>query len=356
MPKPPLHHKLSQTRPVWEPFSSDWRQVAMASRVRLARNLSGVAFPQKADAEALLRVEGMLRGRLLAAGAFRGGLSGRVDDLLPFEREMLVERRLISLELARGGVGRAFAVGRTHHVTAMVNEEDHLRVQALLPGLDLKRAWTLAAAALAQVDDGRGFAFHSRLGYLTSNPGSVGTGLRASVMLHLPGLALRGCMGQVEQGLRRVGLSIGGAFGDGTEARADLYLVANLSTLGEDESAILAGLTDTVQELVRHEIAARLAIVRRETALLYDHIGRAYGILRFSRLLTEEEALGGVSALACGLRTGILPGLDVVALNRLILDIQPGHLQYRLAGAVEPAARDMVRSQIVRAELGDPGC
>jgi protein arginine kinase len=302
-----------------------------------------------------LRIEGLLRRRLLAASAFKGGLFGRVDDLMPFEREMLVERRLVSLELARGGVGRAFAISRTHHLAAMVNEEDHLRVQALLPGLDLRRAWTLAAAALAELEEGSGFAFHERLGYLTASPGAVGTGLRASVMLHLPGLALRGAIGQVEQGLGRLGYSLRGVFGDGSEARGDLYRIANESSLGESEGATLDGLAETVQEVVRHEVSARLAVARRETAVLYDHVGRAYGILRFSRLLAEEEALGGLSALACGFRAGLLPGLDGAVLNRLFLDVQPGHLQHRVGGSIEPAGRDMVRAQMVREELGDPG-
>lgn len=351
MSKRTLCRRLDQVRPSWEPFSCDWRQVALATRVRLARNLAGEPFPAKADADTLLRVEARLRRSLQAAPAFKGGLLLRVDEALPVEREMLVERRLISPELARGGLGRAFAASRRHHVTAMINEADHLRVQALLPGLDLARAWRLVAATLEQVDDGSGLAFHPRLGYLTSDPGSVGTGLRASVMLHLPGLALRGCIGQIEHALRLLGYHLGGVFGDGSEARGDLYQVANLSTLGEDEEAILRGLDDTLQEVIRHEVSARLALVRSETALLYDHIGRAYGILRFSRLLTEEEALGGLSALACALRLGLLPGLDPAALNRLMLDVQPGHMQHRVDQDVCPQERDMMRALIVREEL-----
>jgi protein arginine kinase len=351
MPRPAFHSALLRVRPIWQPFSSDWRQVALCSRVRLARNLSGRPFPLRASAEELGHIEALLTRRLHAAAAFRGGACGRIDDLETFEREMLVERRLISPELARGGAGRAFAVGPTHRLAALVNEEDHLRVQAVLPGLDLERAWTLADAALSQVDKGAAFAFDARLGFLTSSPTNVGTGLRASVMVHLPGLALSGLMGQMQQALPHLGCAIRGVFGDGSEAQGDLYQVYNASTLGETEEAILGRLSEVVREVIGFEQSARLAGVRRERSLLYDHIGRAYGILRFARLLTTEEALGGLSALVCGVRAGVLPGVRTEALNRLLLEVQPGHLQQRSAGRVEPVARDALRAQIVREAL-----
>ncbi len=348
----PLHERLVQTPPLWEPFSRDWRQVVLASRVRVARNLAGERFPPKADAETLLRVEAVLRERLLRAPGFHDGVYERVDDRPPFERQMLLERRMITPELARGGVGRAFALARTPHATALVNEADHLRIQVVVPRLSLMGAWHIARAALAQLEGGHPFAYDESLGFLTSDPGSVGTGLRASAMLHLPGLAMRGCIDQVQRGLEKLGYSFGGVFGDGSEARGDLYRVANQSSLGETEVQILQGLTDVVEELARHETAARLAVVREETSLFYDHIGRAYGILRFSHLLSEEEALGGLSALAFGIRAGILRRVSLAVLNRLFLDVQAGHLQHRVPSAAEAALRDQVRAQVVREALG----
>ena len=351
MSRPAFHSTLVRVRPIWQPFSSDWRQVALCSRVRLARNLANRPFPLRASAEELGHIEALLMRRLHAATAFHGGVRGRLDDLEPFEREMLVERRLISPELARGGVGRAFAAAPTHHLAALVNEDDHLRLQAVLPGLDLERAWTLAAAALSQLDNGSGFAFDSRLGYLTSSPANVGTGLRASVMLHLPGLALGGLIGQLQQALPHLGCAIRGVFGDGSEAQGDLYQIHNESTLGEGEEAILERLTGVVRKVIGMEQSARLAAARRERSLLYDRIGRAYGILRYARLLTAEEALGGLSALVLGVQAGILPMVRTDALNRLLLEVQPGHLQHRSAGRIEPAAREMLRAHVVREAL-----
>ena len=351
MPRPALHSALVRVRPIWQPFSSDWRQVALCSRVRLARNLASRPFPLRASAEVLGHLEALLLRRLLAASAFRGGVRGRIDDLEPFEREMLVERRLISPELARGGAGRAFAAAPTHHLAALVNEDDHLRLQAVLPGLDLERAWTMADAALSQVDKGDGFAFDTRLGYLTSSPASVGTGLRASVMLHLPGLALVGQVGQMQQALPHLGCAIRGVFGDGSEAQGDLYQIHNESSFGESEAAILERLGGVVRDVISMEHSARLAAARRERLLLYDRIGRAYGILRCARLLTAEEALGGLSALVFGVQAGILPTVRTDTLNRLLLEVQPGHLQQRSAGRVEPAAREALRAQIVREVL-----
>jgi protein arginine kinase len=351
MSRPAFLSALARTRPVWQPFSADWRQVALSSRVRLARNLVGRPFPLRASAEDLSQTEASLLRSLRAAAAFRGGLHGRVDDLESAERAMLVERRLVSPELARGGTGRAFAIGPTHHVAALINEDDHLRVQAVLPGLDLERAWAVAAAALGQVDSGGGFAFDSRLGYLTSSPTNVGTGLRASVMLHLPGLALSGYIGPMQQGLPHLGCAIRGVFGDGSEALADLYQISNASTLGESEAAILQQLAGVVRLLISHEHWARLAVVRRERSLVYDHIGRAYGILRYARLLTTEEALGGLSALVLGVQAGLLPAVRPEALNRLLLEVQPGHLQQRVAGRVESFAWESLRADVVREAL-----
>lgn len=353
MPRSPIQDQLNRVRPVWEAFLPDWRQVALASRLRVARNLAGSAFPLKASAEELERVAEVLGRRVHGCSALRGGPRGRIDRLKPLERELLAERRLISPELARGGPGRSFAAGRTHHLVAMVNEDDHLRLHAILPGLALSRAWTMVSAALAQLGDGSDFAFDTRLGFLTSSPACLGTGMRASVMLHLPGLALRGEVGQVEQALTRLGATLRGAFGDGSEAWGDLYQLGNAVSLGENEEATVGRVDELAREVIRHEQSARLGLARRETIRLYDHIGRSYGILRFSRLLTTEEALGGISALVTGVRLGILPTVNLDALNRLLLDVQPGHLRCRAPAETERAVHDVVRADRVREALSE---
>jgi len=172
-------------------------------------------------------------------------------------------------------------------------------------------------------------------------------------MLHLPGLALRGEVGQVEQALTRLGATLRGAFGDGSEAWGDLYQLGNAVSLGENEEATVGRVDELAREVIRHEQSARLGLARRETIRLYDHIGRSYGILRFSRLLTTEEALGGISALVTGVRLGILPTVNLDALNRLLLDVQPGHLRCRAPAETERAEHDVVRADRVREALSE---
>lgn len=352
MPRSRIQDQLSHVRPVWEPFLPDWRQVILAARVRLTRNLSGTPFPLKAGADELRHIASTFSRRLRNCSALRGGPHGAMDRLKPGERELLVERRLVEPGFAHGGSSREFAASRTHHLVVTVNDEDHLRVQATLPGLALQRAWGMASGMVTHLGEGGpGFAFDPRLGFLTSDPGDLGTGLRASVMVHLPALAWRGEMVQVRQALAKLGATVQGAFGAGGEAWGDLYEIANASTLGESEDGLIGRLEGLVLEVVRHERDARLSLVRRESVLFYDHVGRSYGILCFSRLLTVEEALGGISALVTGLRVGLLPKVNLDTLNRLLLEVQPGHLRSSVVGDQEPATWDAVRAQRVREAL-----
>ncbi|MBN2451380.1 MAG: ATP--guanido phosphotransferase [Lentisphaeria bacterium] len=347
----PLYTQLRRHAPLWAPFTSQWDQVAISSRVRLARNLSGEVFPVKAPPEVLER---LCRKILREAGAspmLRGGIRRRIAELQEVERDLLVERHLISPGLGRGGPGRAVVIAPNQYLSVLVNEEDHLRIQAVAPGLALDRVARLAGCMERALAADCAFAFDEELGYLTSCPSNLGTGLRASVMLHLPASALCGRIERYAKALQKLGCALRGALGEGSEAVADLYQVSNQSSLGEDETAIVERLQSVVEEIITHENEDRLRLVREERVRLDDTIGRAYGIVRFAGFLNTEEALSGISALIMGLRYGCLRSVSAAVLNRLFLDVQPGHLQALVGRHLAADERDAIRAAHVRAAL-----
>lgn len=350
-----IHEQLRPVPPVWAPFSPDWRQVVLASRVRLARNLAGRPFVLNLSDSDRKQLAAQLGERLEACAALRGGPRGRLGSLRHDERRLLVERRLLSPDFSACGLGRIFAIAAGHHLVGTANDQDHLRVQAIQPGLALERCWTLARAALAQLGDDDEFAFSPRWGYLTPSPRHLGTGLRAAVMVHLPGLVWTGRIEAVRRGLDALGAGLPAMFRDlGTAG--DLFVVTHNASLGLSEEAILSGLDDLVQALVRQEQQARLTLARRERSQLYDHIGRSYGIVRFSRHLAMAEALDGLSALVMGARLGIVPTPGLDDLSRMVLAVQPAHLLLGVAGEGLQVQESTLRADRLRDLLrGSPG-
>lgn len=334
--------------PVWEPFSAAPEQVAIAARARLARNVAGFPFPAKAEAAVRERLADDAFGMLCRLRLPGADLQLRLRHVEPSVRSVLIERRLISPRFGQGGAGQAVAIGRTHHVSVLVNEEDHLRIQALVPGSDVARAFALASGVAAALETQCRFAFDPELGYLTACPSNVGTGLRVSVLLHLPGVALVGLIPAIGNALEALGCTIRGAFGEGTEPLADLYQVSNQSTLGETEGDICRRLSRFVGEIVSHEQTARRRLAWGERTRLHDHIGRAYGIVRHAHLLTEQQALDGISALVLGVRLGLLRTPSMASLNRLFLEVQPGHLQAAEGRLLAEAEQPVVRADRCR--------
>ena len=350
-----IHEQLRPVPPVWAPFAADWRQVVLASRVRLARNLSGRPFVLNLSVSDRKQLAAQLGERLSACAALRGGPRGTVGSLRQDERRLLVERRLLSPDFSACGLGRAFAIAAGHHLVGTANDQDHLRVQAILPGLALERAWTLARAALAQLGNDDAFAFSPRWGYLTLSPRNLGTGLRAAVVVHLPGLAWLDRIAPVRRGLAALGAGLVAMARD-LDGAGDLFAITHDASLGLSEEAILSGLEDLVQAVVRQEQQARLTLARRERLRLYDHIGRSYGIVRFSRQLTLAEALDGLSALVVGARLGILPTPGLDDLSRMVLEVQPAHLLLGVAGDGPRAQENTLRADRLRELLrGSPG-
>jgi len=323
----------------------------VSSRIRLARNFRGAAFPGWAGEEECERIWQRMRPILLELQSLAPAFAFSMAELEEFERMILFERHLISGEKAQRRRGSGLVACGDETMSVMVNEEDHLRLQGMTPGLALQQIWQRMNALDDEIEARARYAFSPRLGYLTACPTNVGTGLRASVMLHLPGLALMNELNPVAKGLTKIGLAVRGLWGEGTEAVGNMFQIANQITLGDREENIVRNIEQIVLELVEHEKNARTRLLEKREIVLRDHVGRALGILSHAHLLDSKEALNLLSGLRLGIDLGILTGVDRSAVDRLLLLTQPAHLQQREGKLLKPKDRDRVRADLVRTQL-----
>ncbi len=320
----------------------------VSSRVRLARNLHDTTFPGWASKEVHDRVWNEV---VLAFDHIQDGedfLHWRMDELDSLERELLFERHLISAELAERKVGGGLFVSPDECRGVMVNEEDHIRLQSLQPGLKLQKAWEEAERLDDELEQSLTYAFSSKLGYLTACPSNVGTGMRASVMLHLPGLILTEEINPVVNAVSKIGLTVRGLWGEGSEASGHMFQISNQITLGKTELEIISTLDQIVLEVIEHEKNARLRLMETQKLRLHDHIGRAYGILAHAALMSSGEALDLLSGLRLGVDMGLLPKIKRQDVDQLFIRIHPAHLQREAGEALSPEERDVRRAQLIR--------
>lgn len=320
----------------------------ISSRVRLARNLRDTTFPGWASKDVRNRVWNETVLAFDSVPESKHFLRWRMDELNALDRELLFERHLISRELAERQAGSGVFVKEDECLAVMVNEEDHLRLQSLQPGLALQKAWETADVLDNELEKSLSFAFSSKLGYFTSCPSNVGTGLRASVMLHLPGLCLTDEIKPVINAVSKIGLAVRGLWGEGSEASGHMFQISNQITLGKPESEIIAGLEQIVLEVIEHEKNARLRLMEKQAVRVHDHVGRAYGLLAHAALLATGETLDLLSGLRLGADLGLLPELSRREIDRLLIRIHPAHLQKEAGATLTPEERDIKRAQLVR--------
>ena len=318
----------------------------VSSRVRLARNLDAYHFPSWApenQRHAIWNQAFSLFSQL--KNIFMSWEMGSISKL---DRDLLFERHLISQELAKKFNDAGVFVSQDEMMSVMINEEDHIRIQALKPGLNLQEAWQSANLLDDQVEEIFSYAYDSKLGYLTSCPSNVGTGLRASVMLHLPGLVLLEEMDPVVNGISKIGLAVRGMWGEGSDAIGNMFQVSNQITLGKDESQIINHLEQIVLELVDHEVNARERLMNEKQLIIEDHICRAFGLLSNSRLMTSNEALSLLSTLRLGLDLKLITGITRQQMDQLFISTQPAHLQKIQGNELDTNERDVMRSELLR--------
>lgn len=323
----------------------------LTSRIRLARNLRRHPFPGWAKREQRAAALDLMRPAVEALPAMKDAFSQELGDLSSVQKQVLVERHLISREHAARGDGSAAVIERRQSFSLMLNEEDHLRMQAIRPGLQLSAAFSALSELDSELENSLEFAFDPTLGYLTTCPTNLGTGLRASAMLHLPGLVLSDQIGQVLQAVNKIGLAVRGLYGEGTESLGNLYQISNQSTLGESEETIIRRLERVISQVATHEQNAREKLAEDDPEMVADKIGRAYGVLRHAHIIDSKEALNHLSLLRLGGILGFFPADTVVLCDTLLMDIQPAHLQLHSGRKLSPEERDAIRAEIVRSRL-----
>ncbi len=341
----------------WLDASGPVSNIVLSTRVRLARNLAGFPFAVRGGEEDRRRVLEQV-DRVWQRSAFsRGGMRFLVDDLEPADRLLLHERHLISKELASGtghGGGRSHAaVYLAGPLGLMVNEEDHLRLQVFHSGFALASAY----ADLERLDRELGaalpVAFHQEFGYLTACPTNAGTGLRASVLIHLPGLVLTKEIAKVLQGLSQVGLTFRGLYGEGSEVVGNFFQLSNQTTLGKSEEELLDHLGKIVRQVVTYEEQARQVLLRDAPTIIEDKVWRAYALLRYARSLSFEEAMNLLSGVRLGVGLNLIPQLSVYTLNKLLIYTQPAHLAALDVRAPKDQEQRAARAAYVRQVLED---
>lgn len=325
--------------------------IVVSSRIRLARNIKDRPFPGWASEPERVRICEYLTGVFRALPEFADALYFDMGQISPVDKEVLQERHLISHDLAERGTGSALVLSRGERVAIMVNEEDHLRFQAFSPGSSLMALFRKLSAIDSAIEEKVEYAFSARLGYLTACPSNVGTGLRASVMMHLSGLRIMEEIDQVIKGLDKLGIAVRGLLGEGTDAYGNLFQISNQVTLGDSEEDIVGGLMRVVSEVAQHEENARARLWESRRARLMDFVSRSLGVLMSARLLASREAIDLLSGLRLGVDFGIIENLTVAQINETMLLAQPGHLQKMMAKQIDSDERDDVRAGLLRKRL-----
>lgn len=336
---------------------ADWMQgggdssVVMTSRVRLARNLSGHAFPGWSQKAERMRSVKTISDAVNSSPLMKDAFSHELSELDQLQKQVLVERHLISREQAARSEGSATVVNRKQTLSVMANEEDHLRIQAIRPGLSLHEAFALGEQMDQHLEQHLAFAYDSEWGYLTACPTNLGTGMRASAMLHLPGLVLSEQIGPVLKGIDKLGMAVRGLYGEGTESLANLYQISNQSTLGESEEEILDRLTTVIKDIERYEIQARETLMQKQPIRVRDQVGRAIGTLAYAHIISSKEALSCLSMVRLGADIGIADAEASSACDLLFMETQPAHLQWRAGNKLSPESRDMLRAKLIGEHL-----
>jgi len=347
-----MFDEMAKKPAVWLSGERSGSQVVLSSRARLARNVANTPFPGRADTdkrESILSFvkTAVRKSKDLSKGTFVD--CAQLDDL---DRTFLVERHLVSLEFTRCRDFSALLIGEQEDLSVMINEEDHLRIQALASGLDIRKAFQLADRADDELSKSLEFAFDPTFGYLTSCPTNTGTGMRASVLIHLPGLALTREIEKVISEISKLRFVVRGFYGEGSDVWGNLFQVSNQSTLGQSEEEIMESLETVTRQIIEYEENARKRLFSEAKDQIEDKIWRAYGILRHARVLTSEEELNMLSAIRLGIGTGVVDGVSLAQLDEILALSQPAHLQKYFKRRMDPAERDRVRAELVRSKLG----
>lgn len=340
----------------WLDASGPASHLVLSTRIRLARNLGDQVFPNRIPEPRRETVLRLVEQAARETVSLRRAVTFRLDRLGEGERQLLHERHLVSKELAGLGedaVRPAAAVLIQDRLGVMLNEEDHLRLQGLHSGFALEAAYAEVDRLDTELGQRLPFAFHPEFGYLTACPTNVGTGLRASVLIHLPGLVLTKEITKVLQGLAQVGLTFRGLYGEGSEVVGNFFQLSNQTTLGKSEHDLLDHLGKVVRQVMDYEEQAREVLLRDAPTIIEDKVWRAYGLLRYARTLSFDETMNLLSGVRLGVGVGLIPGVGMYTLNKLLIHTQPAHLAIAEGVAPDDPELPVRRARYVRRILDE---
>ena len=342
---------LAQSNGEWLRAIGPEADIVISSRIRLARNLSSFPFTNRSNAHQKAEIEQYLKSRLEKIDFNPRLTYVNLATLSQLDRQLLVERQLISRELSTSEGPRGVAFVPNEILSVMVNEEDHLRLQVIRSGFALDEAWQDADRLDDKLEEKVPYAFSEELGYLTACPTNVGTGLRASVMLHLPALVLIKQIEKVFRALQKINLAVRGLYGEGSRASGDFYQISNQVTLGKSESTIINDIRDVIPNIIAYERQARQTLTRENRPLILDRVKRAFGTLRHATMMTSEETMDLLSSVRLGVNLGLLEDINIGEVNELFIHTQPAHLQKILGKELDGEERNSERARFLRNRL-----
>jgi len=348
-----LQRFINSAMSAWMNQEGPDSDIVLSSRIRLARNIDEFRFPALNSKEEAYKILELFEEKF--AGRSKENIGKfelvKMNELEPVQKRVLVEKHLVSPHLAEETSYGGCLLSHNEEISIMLNEEDHIRIQCILPGLQLIEALNVANQLDDWIESEFDYAFDENRGYLTSCPTNVGTGLRASVMMHLPALVLTQQMNRIIQAIHQLGLVVRGIYGEGSEALGNIFQISNQITLGKSEDDIVNDLISVVQQLIQQERAARESLYKTNQMKLEDRIFRSLGTLSHSRIITSKEAIECLSDVRLGIDIGIIKDLSRNILNELMILIQPGFLQQYSGGPLSPDERDIRRATLIRERL-----
>ncbi|MFD1021175.1 protein arginine kinase [Thalassobacillus hwangdonensis] len=327
--------------------------IVMSSRIRLARNFADVTFPIVASETELKPILDFFQSEYSNRSfkEYEQLELVKMDELQPIEKRVLVEKHLISPNLAEKSDHAGALISQNEQVSVMVNEEDHIRIQLYFPGFQLDKALKQALEIDDWLEEKINYAFDGKRGYLTACPTNVGTGMRASVMMHLPALSMTQQINRMIPAINQLGLVVRGIYGEGSEALGNIFQISNQITLGKSEQDIVEDLQSVVQQLIEQEKRARETLMNRSGIQLEDRIFRSYGVLKHSRIIESKEAAKCLSDVRLGIDLGYIQHVSKNILNELMVLTQPGFLQQYAKETLSPDQRDVRRASLIRERL-----
>ena len=345
-----LDNLLNQTSE-WLRGTGPNSDIVISSRIRLARNLDKIPFSHWANKEQEADILNRAKETIFLSNYMKNGLFLSLSELNNIDKQFLIERHLISKEHALKTNHKAVVISDKEIISIMINEEDHLRIQVIQSGFNLIEAWRVVSKMEAEFDKRLKFAFSADWGYLTACPTNTGTGIRASVMLHLPSLVMIKQINKVLQAITKLSLTARGFYGEGTQATGNFFQISNQITLGQREEDIIDNLERVIKQVIEHEQNARRILLSQRRENVEDCIWRAYGTLKSAHIITSQETIELLSTLRLGIDTGIIKDITRKTVNDLFILIQPAHLQKIAGRTLSPSQRDVKRASLIREKL-----